>query len=322
MCSVCLTADDLFFRTLEDEGEKEVVAALAKAMGKITSKAWIRESNRAISKSIKAMLSKSDVKQGVKVLNSQLEKDLAKIYTTEEVKKLTAAIRLMYRSFKKVATDGLKISFSFSQLDKRAVKALSKEHPFWINTFYTKQLSKRIADVSQKVVIDQGLGRIEGGKAMREILKQDLSWVGGPAEIRGIDVIPARFAGNVKGYTEIVSANAVNRGRNFGFISGYRDAGIERYRWNSVMDRRTSEICIELDGREFQVGKAVGLMNDLNAADSPEDVKELNPWVSVKQLKQIAGKGSQAKQSQNLSKAGIMFPPAHGRCRSVVEAVL
>lgn len=322
MCAICLTADDLLFRALEDEGEKEVVTALAKAMGKITSRAWIRESNRAITRSIKAMLRKVDTKEGIKALESQLEKDLAKIYTREEARKITAAIRLMYRSFKKVAADGLNISFSFSQVDKRAVKALAKEHPFWINTFYSKQLSKRIADAGSKVVIEQGLGRVEGGRVMREILKQDLSWAGGPAEITGIDVIPARFAGNVKGYTEIVSANAVNRGRNFGFISGYRDAGVERYRWNSVLDKRTSEICIELDGREFQVGRAVELMDEVNTADSPEDVKELNPWVSVKQLKQIAGKGSQAKQSQNLSNAGIMFPPAHGRCRSVVEAVL
>ena len=315
------TAQDLLFRVLDDEGERKVIAKLTRDMQSTTKRAWEREARIAINAGIRALDRASSLAVGLGRLDSVLRRLLSPVFRPSEIRRITASVRGMYTGFKRVAANQLGVGFSFRQFDAAAVSALSREQPFWIGEFYTRQMSDRIRDIGDKAIVQQGLGRKEAAKLMRDVLKQDLSWAGGPAELRGVDVIPARFAGNVKGYSEIVVSNVANRGRNMGFLSGFNDAGIERFRWNSVLDERTSQICNFLDGREFAVSTGISLMERVFDADSPEDIKEITPWKSEAQVRKIAGKGSELAQSEALAAAGIMVPPAHGRCRSVVEAV-
>lgn len=318
---MCGCANQILMRVLEDEGEREVVSKLIRDMQEQTRLAWEREIRSAVQAGTRALVKAPSAEVGVTRMNQVLTSSLAGVFTRAEIARITASVRGMYTAFKHVSTGQLGIGFSFRQIDQRAVRALAREQPFWIGNFYSKQMSDRIRDMSQKVIVEQGLGRREAARVMARSLRKDLSWADGPVRIRGIDLKAARFAGNVEGYSEIVVSNIANRGRNMGFLSSFADAGIEVYRWNSVLDERTSEQCVFMNGREFPVSRGVSFMDELSATETPEQVKGVAPWQSANQLEKTAGTGSFAKQNQNLSSAGIMLPPIHGRCRSVVEAV-
>jgi ribosomal protein L22 len=311
----------ILLRALEDEGEREVVAMLAREVQKTTRKAWTREANVSINAAVRALGGAGTLREGLLNMNRILLDGLSAVFTKREIRRISASMEGMYIGFKKVSADQQNVKLQFRLVDRNAVKALSREQPFWIGDFYSTHMSDRIRDISRKAIVQKGLGRKEAAKVMSRVLRKELSWAGGPAKLRGIDVIPARFAGNVGGYSEILVANAANRGRNMAFLSSFRDAGIERFRWNSVMDERTSEVCAFLDGREFAVETGMALMDEVSAAETPVDVKEITPWQTEMSVKAAAGKGTTSAQNARLAAAGVMVPPAHGRCRSVVEAV-
>lgn len=311
----------ILLRALDDEGEREVVAMLAREVQKTTRKAWARETNLSINAAVRALGRAGTLREGLLNMNKILLEGLSSVFTRGEIRRISASIEGMYTGFKKVSAKQQNIKLQFRLVDKNAVKALSREQPFWVGDFYNTHMSDRIRDISRKAIVQKGLGRKEAAKVMARVLRKDLSWAGGPARLRGIDVIPARFAGNVGGYSEILVANAANRGRNMAFLSSFKDAGIEKFRWNSVMDERTSETCTFLNGREFAVETGMALMDDVSAAETPADVKEITPWQSGSQVKKTAGKGPTTEQNARLAAAGVMVPPAHGRCRSVLEAV-
>lgn len=312
---------EFLLRVLDDEGEAAVIAILALEIQKTTRKAWARETNLSINAAIRALGRAGTLREGLLNMNKILVQGLSVVFTRKEIGQISASMEGMYTGFKKVSASQQNIKLQFRLVDRNAVKALSKEQPFWVGDFYSTHMSDRIRDISRKAIVNKGLGRREAAKIMARVLRKDLSWAGGPAKIRGVDVIPARFAGNVGGYSEILVANAANRGRNMAFLSSFRDAGIERFRWNSVMDERTSEVCAFLDGREFAVETGMALMDDVSAAETPADVKEITPWQTENSVKAAAGKGTTTAQNARLAAAGVMVPPAHGRCRSVVEAV-
>ncbi len=314
-------ANQILFRALEDEGERQVVMRLAKEMQEQTRRAWVRETRLSINAGLRAFGLSGSLTEGIVRLNEIISIGLSRVFSRVEIARIGATVRGMYTAFKRISVDQLGARFSFRQIDRQATAALAREQPFWMGKFYNSHMSNRIRDLSQKVIIEQGLGRKEAARVMRALLKKDLSWAGGPVNLRGVDLIPARFAGNVGGYSEILVSNVANRGRNMGFLSSFNDAGIEVFRWNSVLDKRTSEVCVFLDGRRFPVSTGMALMDRLVATETPDEVRDVTPWQSSNQLEKTAGSGSQIRQNQNLAEAGIMMPPAHGRCRSVVEAV-
>lgn len=320
---MCLheTYQDILFRALDDEDEAAVLAILAREIQTTTRKAWARETNIAINAGIRALGRAGTLREGLLNMNKILVAGLASVFTRKEITRIGASIEGMYTGFKKISAAEQNIKLQFRLVDRNAVRALTKEQPFWVGEFYSTHMSDRIRDISRKAIVQQGLGRREAAKVMARVLRKELSWAGGPAKLRGIDVIPARFAGNVGGYSEILVANAANRGRNMAFLSSFADAGIERFRWNSVLDERTSEVCTFLNGREFAVETGTKLMGEVSDAETPAEVKEITPWRSEGQLRTTAGKGPTSTQNARLAAAGVMVPPAHGRCRSVIEAV-
>lgn len=112
-------------------------------------------------------------------------------------------------------------------------------------------------------------------------------------------------------YWRVVANSAASRGFHYGYMKASQATGRTGYRWVSVLDDRTSEICLELNGTEFLIQNAVGLMERISQADSPDEVKTLAPWRSLEEV--------EGRSSQELTAMGMMFPPAHANCRSTIE---
>lgn len=114
-------------------------------------------------------------------------------------------------------------------------------------------------------------------------------------------------------YWRLVANAAASRGFHYGMIKAGSMTGHASYTWNSIIDNKTSQICISLDGREFRIADAVSLM-ERAAGASPADAKKIMPWPTAAQAKAIPNMTNSA-----LRDAGFIVPPAHGNCRSTIS---
>ena len=86
-------------------------------------------------------------------------------------------------------------------------------------------------------------------------------------------------------------------------------------------------VCKEMDGRVFEVSVSAKLLSRVNTAKTPDEFKEMKPWVSVKMGEDgdpvyTAGSFTFTKDvsGEDLAKHNVTIPPFHGRCRSRVIA--
>jgi hypothetical protein len=76
--------------------------------------------------------------------------------------------------------------------------------------------------------------------------------------------------------------------------------------------------CRILHDRVFVVNDGIDLMERVNGADDPEAVKELAGWRTADEIRGIIGDRDGAAASKALTDSGIIWPPLHGWCRSVI----
>src|SRR4029077_2571112 len=81
---------------------------------------------------------------------------------------------------------------------------------------------------------------------------------------------------------------------------------------------RTSKICRELNGRVFEVDRSLDYMDSVLQATDPESLKSLAPFVDGSN----AGIHRLEKMSdEELQAAGVMVPPFHPNCRTILVMV-
>lgn len=187
------------------------------------------------------------------------------------------------------------VKFQFNQTDLRALKWLHEDQMYWIGQYYDDQLRDKLTEGVNSVLTD-GLSRDEAGTAMA-------------------DIFAGQFA-KARSYWEGLSDHIVTRSREFGRTEAYVKADVKEYKIVAVIDRRTSKICREMDGRIIPVDKAVELRDRLMSAKNPESVKKIAPWLTDKQVdKKVAGVATDDLPD------GLALPPYHWRCRTRTVAV-
>lgn len=112
-------------------------------------------------------------------------------------------------------------------------------------------------------------------------------------------------------YWRLVATTAASRSFHYGYMKAAQVQGFRGYRFVAILDERTTDICQDMDGREFLIADAVSLLERVAQSDDPEEAKKLTPWTTAEQIK--------GKSNQELVKDGTFFPPLHGYCRSTVE---
>lgn len=201
-----------------------------------------------------------------------------------------------------------RISATLSRVDKGAIEATARQQLWWIGDLWGKHLSKTILETVRRESLVRGLGRADVGRIMEGVINARH-----PAA-----EVPGTWRGSKGSYFEMLSGTVRARQSASSALRGFRDAGIERYRFQAVMDERTSEQCSELHDRVFRVDSGLALMDRVEAAETPDEVKELAGWRSGAEIRDIIGERGPAEASRALESAGIMWPPLHGRCRSVL----
>lgn len=225
---------------------------------------------------------------------TQLEKDWIKDLSKDMNEFIPANIHDVYlNSTKEVIGTG----FSFNLKDKKAMEWLSGYNKYWIGNYYDKYVHEAIRD-EVRYVIDEGLNTAAAGKYLEN-------------KLGAIYDKPPKFRGSTRSYYELLSNHVVRRSREFARTTAYSKSGIEYLRIVAVVDHRTTEICKEMNGRIIPVKWAENLMNDLISADSPEDVKNISPWMNDEDVEREV----KDKKTKDIPKH-LAFPPYHARCRT------
>ncbi len=322
MCQGCL-AYQIFERAVDEFGLSKAVSDSMREILSTFNEAWTGASDVAVDNAVQALRDAPDVEAGITAMLVSLEGDLGPgIVTAEQRLIIQSLTRESYTATKARFASGLGSGAGdMTDLDVRLARKLADDGPYWIGNVYDAQLSQRISEVANDAIINGGLGRADAAKLMDKTLRQEFALQGGKS-IYATEV-PAQFAGNLEQYNRILTSNVASRVRNFGHLVSMRDAGTERFRFVAVNDERTSEVCQEMDGREFTTASAVARLELIAESDDPEVFKTLAPWPrNATQIQDIAGKGTSAEQSARLESSNFTFPPLHGECRSVVEQVI
>lgn len=183
--------------------------------------------------------------------------------------------------------DIIRIKPTFQIIDRQALEMLQRHHIFWVREFFDRQLGEQVQELGSRV-IEQGLSREQAGQMY-------------------MDAFEGRFQTYSWRYWQGFSNHVVTRSREMGRIEGYVRAGVEFYEVRAVLDHRTTPICREMHGRIIPVKDGVTLRDKLIAAESPEDVKQIAPWVQPEKVR--------GKKSSRLG-IGLSLPPYHFNCRS------
>lgn len=114
-------------------------------------------------------------------------------------------------------------------------------------------------------------------------------------------------------YWRTVANVAASRSYHYGMLKAGSLGGMRGYRLWNPMDARTSAVCKSLYMKEFWLADAVSLVERTAGAESAEEVKHLQPWLSAKQVEGLS--------SSELASRGVMVPPFHGLCRTTLELI-
>lgn len=193
---------------------------------------------------------------------------------------------------------------SLDLADEKAIEALQADQMLWIGRHYPENLRRAVRAAVESGAL-RGLGHDIAGKRVAAAI----------AEVLGRVVVPKGFSGSDAKYFEGIAANTSTNARVRGQVRSFSDIGITNYEIVNPMDERTTDICRFMNGKVFSVSDAESQISRASAATTPDELKEVHPWLSMGEIKGIYSKGGISA----LVEAGQALPPYHFRCRSTVD---
>jgi SPP1 gp7 family putative phage head morphogenesis protein len=226
---------------------------------------------------------------------------------------------------------GLRIGVDTNRGDERVAKFVRESQ----GNFVRDEYGRRRADFSAKAKeivaagVERGLGRDD--------IASELS-----------SVMASQAFDRSRAYWETISMVFTNRARTYTQLGAFGEAGIERFRFDAVLDEVTSEVCRFMHGKVFTVERAMDRFRQVERARDPDTIRDAQPFVQVgadregnqvlfyergdrrRAVAQVdepsvgtrdeVGSYSRALSPAQLEAAGVTVPPLHGRCRSTITA--
>lgn len=283
-------------RNLNEDYLDDLESAVDEELGAVpAANAELSEVNLALS-AIGARLAERSTLVAREILLGGL-KSLAKLA------RRVAALRFGWRG-----PTGIAITGGLAQVDVNAVEALSEQQLWWIGNLWNDHLSRVISATVSRESLTVGLGREQVGRILEGVVT---------GSIRGGSV-PKTFRGSTEQYFRALAGTVRNQASNFGALGAMRDAGFTTYRIQAVLDERTSEVCREMHGKSFRVNDGVKHVERIRGVQDPEEYKRVAGWRTVEEVRQISGGGDEESQRKALVAAGVVLPPFHSRCRTVI----
>ena len=217
----------------------------------------------------------------------------------------------------------LAIAADFNALDKRIAQHLRTSQAAFVRDEYGRRhalFSQEARDIVSSG-LESGLGRAD--------IARDLE-----------AAAQATLAGKGSFYWDVLAGSFISRGRSFATLSAFKEAGIERYTIEAVLDEATTDTCRFLHGKIFSVKSGLNLFERAEA--NPDELKNISPWVrtgrddeghrhlfverdkertSIATIKDDRGTFSNSADEKTLESLGVSVPPFHGLCRSTLVTI-
>lgn len=204
------------------------------------------------------------------------------------------------------------IGIDFDLKDRQAIRAMRRNNTFWIGQHYDRNVQENIRDNVRGHILEQGRHRRTAGAAMQAVVDSSLAHV----------MLPSGWTGTTRSYFESLVANAATVARVQGQLRSFDKLGITTYTIVNPMDERTCPVCGHLDGKVFSVSDGIDHVERVVAADTPDDVRKVHPWIGFTRMSEITktpGSKSATEGTKGLYSAGFSQPPFHFRCRCTVD---
>lgn len=298
-------------KVLKADAPTEFVADFEKGLSRLMLKEYDSVAEKAVTAAMKAYKGNNSEAQ-VKAMEKALDRSFSKFGDTIS-KELGSMIQVFYE---KQATDfinefdlvvqkasrpspGIEVDFTLQDAD--AIAATERITVQSAGRYFPDQLSAKTSTVIRDVILERGLS----GKEASKVLEQEIR---GALGIDFDEAVPSHFRSNPAAYFDIVANNASVQATNVGRMLAMADAGIEKYRVQAILDRRTSAICRSLDGKEFSVSNGMKAVEGFIGVQSLEDLENIMGFSKDDSIPKWAGEG-------------IGFPPYHHSCRTTVVPV-
>ena len=208
---------------------------------------------------------------------------------------------------------------SFTLKDEEATKALGRLISGSIGDHFDKTRKPVITESILEGVIEQGMTNEEAAEFLQKELTRRL---GGEASLSAVpDSIAALGQNSINAYFEGLVATNMNWAQNFSRVNAMREADITRYQLAVVVDGATSDICLDMVGRTFELKQAVDYMDNVLEAESADEIKNFAPWRDdLSEFGLSRGESLNSPSAQEVLAAnGMAMPPYHNHCRTEVE---
>lgn len=214
-----------------------------------------------------------------------------------------------------------RIPVRFDLVDDDAIRALTDHQLFWAGRHWDRNVSDRIAEVTRQVMVEQGLSGAEAARTLGPALQSELDISAAPYLRPATFKPPPGWKGSASTYLTGLASNAATVGRAYGSTRAFEQVGITRIEIVNPDDERTCPRCRLMDGKVFLVPDAAAQVASSIAARSPEAVKSVHPWRSVKWFRDNVPRAGHIsdEHSSTLVKAGVILPPFHYLCRCVPD---
>jgi len=297
---------------------KRLVLGLEARMTKEMSEAWALSAKTALDTGLADLDARGYTSDSIDSFLVMLGYKLKSPLTDKQAGIIKTRLKSIYIFSKEEASKEIKVGFNFSVIDQKAVDAVAGHQKFWIGSFFDEHLSQRIREVSNDVLLNQGLSYREAGPILRDAIRQEFGLGMSPGMSQFAPELPARYAGNPDLYFQQLASVSGHQSRVIARITQFAEAGVVTFQLINPMDERTSPICRELNGTTFSIAYGTAQIQAIVAADTPDAVKEAAPWLSAKDVKSIIGDSPRGspEAAKKLAGRNIVLPPFHPRCRT------
>ena len=212
---------------------------------------------------------------------------------------------------KKKIFDKIFKAVKFGAVDKGAYENIARLENVAIGDHFPITLKPRVSSILQEA-LEKGLNHQDASAFLSQRLTETL---GGNIA----SALPASVAtgkASTTAYFEMLNATNVTYARNFSNINLMREAEISRLIFNAIIDRVTSVVCNQMNGRVFTIEQAMEHQVSVLDAVNVEALQGIAPFTrNLKDFNLKAGeKLTSTKTSARLAAAGVIVPPLHGRC--------
>ena len=298
------------------DSDGKVLNAIERKLTEQMGDQWDKDANKAlkeIERSLKKKksdkITEAELKRVDKIASKHLS-SFGKQFKTLIEDSVAEAYDIGKKRFEK---DNKKVLKALTPIDEEAIEKLSELYGVSADTLYAEAYSVPVNNAIRERVFEQGLRRVDAIPKIMSDVEKALG-ITGKNKMTGMK--PPGWTGTARNYFKTNIQTTINRSRSFGSLTAMRTAEIRTYKiFNSAPE---SQICNDMNGRVFKVETAIKTMEAVLAAESPNDLKEITPFVGSLSKAGFDSSSTSVSTNTKIQEFGLSLPPYHGNCKTEI----